>query len=122
MSAFGDHRLEDLRQAAAAFAEERDWERFHRARSLLLALTSEVGEAADVLRWEHDEDGVPAERHREWAHELADIAIMLVRLADVTDVDLGAAFLDKLAIAARRYPADRFRGSKRKYDAHQAGA
>jgi len=108
--------LEDLRRAAAAFADERDWAQFHSPRNLLLAVMSEVGEAAEILRWRGDEDPtVPPELQQDWADELADILILLIRLADRSGVDLGAAFQRKLAIAAERYPVAEFKGSNRKY-------
>lgn len=110
-------RLEHLRAAVEAFADEREWARFHTPRNLLLAVVSEVGEAAELLRWQGDADpAVPPERFQDWSDELADILILLIRLADRSGVDLGAAFTRKLALAGRKYPVDRFRGSSRKYD------
>lgn len=109
--------LEELRQAAEQFATERDWEQFHSPRNLLLALVAEVGEACEVVRWLGDGgERIPAEKQQDWADELADILILLIRLADRSGVDLPAAFTRKLAIAAARYPAEQFRGSARKYN------
>lgn len=109
--------FEALRARIAAFADEREWRRFHTPRNLLLALMSEVGEAAEVLRWQGDaEPAVPEAERGAWADELADVAIMLIRLADVSGVDLPTAVVSKLARAAEKYPAERFRGSSRKYD------
>lgn len=117
MSAFTADSLEDLRRLIATFATEREWDQFHSPRNLLLALLSEVGEAADIVRWQGDADpAIPADRRQEWAHELADCAIMLIRLADRSEVDLPAAIREKLAIAGERYPVATFRGSNRKYD------
>jgi NTP pyrophosphatase (non-canonical NTP hydrolase) len=48
------------------------------------------------------------------AEEIADVLIYLVRLADVLGIDVDQAVTDKLAVNARKYPADRFRGSARK--------
>jgi hypothetical protein len=45
---------------------------------------------------------------------MADVLIYLVRLADKLDVDLLHAAKMKIALNARRYPADRVRGSSRK--------
>jgi NTP pyrophosphatase (non-canonical NTP hydrolase) len=118
MPQFTPSDLEAIRQEVAAFAAERDWEQFHSVRNLLLALVSEVGEAAEVVRWAGDHDPpVPPEQQEAWAHELADVFILLVRLADRSGVDLSAALRDKLEIARRKYPVDRFKGSSRKYDA-----
>ena len=111
-----DVSLEDLRQAAEAFARERDWEQFHSPRNLLLAVASEVGEACDLVRWLGDgDDRIPTDIADDWADELADILILLIRLADCSSVDLPRAFQAKLAKAAAKYPVAGFRGSNRKY-------
>lgn len=99
------------------FAAAREWEPFHTPRNLLLALTSEVGEAAEIVRWQGDrEPAIPAEQQQAWAHELADIQILLLRLAEVSGVNLSQAFRDKLAIADQRYAVEQFKGSSRKYN------
>jgi NTP pyrophosphatase (non-canonical NTP hydrolase) len=48
-------------------------------------------------------------------HELADVLIYLVRLADKLDVDLLAAAMEKLAHNRAKYPAEKVRGDSRKY-------
>lgn len=114
---FTDRNLEAIRQEVAAFADERDWAQFHTVRNLLLALVSEVGELAEVVRWQGDADpGVAPDRQQDWEDEVADVFILLVRLADRSGVDLPRAFTRKLALAALKYPADKFKGSDRKYD------
>jgi NTP pyrophosphatase (non-canonical NTP hydrolase) len=116
--AFTPRCLEELRAHIQRFADEREWQRFHTPRNLLLAVMSEVGEAAEILRWQGEgPDPVPADQRQAWAEELADIFILLVRLADRSGVDLGTAVPAKLARAAEKYPVERFKGSNRKYDA-----
>ena len=46
--------------------------------------------------------------------------IYLVRLADRCGVDLAGAVVDKMAKNARKYPADKCRGSAAKYTAYEA--
>src|SRR5271167_3335909 len=114
---FSDRNLEDIRRELAAFAAERDWEQFHSPRNLLLALVSEVGEAAELLRWQGDrEPAVPEDKREAWSDELADVLILLVRLADRSGVDLTSALARKLDKAREKYPVNRFKGSARKYD------
>jgi NTP pyrophosphatase (non-canonical NTP hydrolase) len=109
--------IEALRAQVQAFADERDWAQFHSPRNLLLAVMSELGEAAEIVRWQGDADpAIPADRREAWDDELADVLILLLRLADRSGTDLPAAFQRKLAKAAEKYPAERFRGSNRKYD------
>lgn len=115
--AFTDTSIESLRQEVAAFADARDWAQYHTVRNLLLALVSEVGELADVVRWQGDaQPAVPPERRQEWEDEVADVFILLVRLADRSGVDLPKAFTRKLALAGQKYPVEAFKGSNRKYD------
>ena len=109
--------FEQARELVHEFAVDRDWEQFHTPRNLLLALTSEIGEAAEIVRWQGDnEPSIPVGEETNWAHELADIQILLLRLAEVSGVDLPHALQEKLAIAGKRYPVDSFKGSSRKYN------
>ena len=56
---------------------------------------------------EHHRLGVtyPCSSPQRAAEEMSDVLIYLLQLADVLDVDLVPAAEDKLAAAARRYPA-----------------
>ena len=109
--------LDSIRAEAAEFARERDWEQFHSPRNLLLAVVSEVGELAEVVRWSGDNEPAITEANRQdWEDELADVFILLVRLADRSGVDLSTAFAKKLQKAREKYPIDEFKGSARKSD------
>jgi dCTP diphosphatase len=114
---FTSRDLENIRQDIARFATDRDWDQFHSPRNLLLAAISEMGELAELVRWAGDSNpSIPAEKQQQWADEMADVFILLVRLADRSGVDLTLAFERKLRLASEKYPADKFRGSNRKYD------
>lgn len=94
--------------AVREFSTERDWEQFQDPKSLVLALTGEVGEVAELVQWVREGEQAdlfadPARRER-FGDELADVLIYLVRLADVTGVDLGAAAEAKLARNHVRFP------------------
>ena len=108
--------LEDIRAEVQQFADEREWQQFHSPRNLLLAVLSELGEAADLVRWQGDADpAVPLDKKQAWDEEIADVFTLLIRLADRSGVDLTTAFAAKLAKAREKYPVDGFRGSNRKY-------
>jgi dCTP diphosphatase len=125
-NAFTDEvSLEALRRQQAEFVAERDWEQFHTPRSLALALVGEVGEVCECLQWRGD-DGAPpglpdwADSEREaLADELADVLSYVIRIADVTGVDLPAAFLAKLEKNRNKYPAGMVRGSAKKYSQYR---
>ncbi len=100
------------------FAEERDWEQFHSPKNLAMALVGEAGELAAEFQWmTEDESRRPddAELARIRA-EAADVLIYLVRLSDKLGSDLIAAAHEKMEVNASRYPADRVRGSSKKYN------
>ena len=117
--------LESLRQKLAAFATARDWDQFHSPRNLALALVGEVGELCEIFQWRGDAGcgpGLPGWTDADKTHlgeEMADVLLYLVRMADRCGVDLGAAAEAKLEKNARKYPADRARGSAAKYTAYQ---
>jgi len=109
--------LSHLTGALRAFAAERDWEVYHTPKNLAMALTGEAGELAAEFQWltdpeSRDLDPARLERVRQ---EAADVLLYLVRLADQLHFDLVEAASDKMAINARRYPADKARGNARKY-------
>jgi NTP pyrophosphatase (non-canonical NTP hydrolase) len=108
-----------LQQAIALFARERDWDQFHSPKNLAMALTGEVGELVELFQWLSEGDSrrvahdpATARRVRD---EIADVLVYLVRLAAVLGVDLDEAVRSKLAANALKYPADRARGSAKKY-------
>ena len=96
------------------FTIERDWEQFHDPKSLVLALVGEVGELSELFQW------LPAAQAQALAttdplrgrvaEEMSDVLLYVVRLADVLDIDLGAAALTKLAGSAERFRPDEFQG------------
>jgi len=113
-----DERLEDLRRRLAEFAAARDWDQFHSPKNLAMALAAEAGELLEHFQWlsEAQSAALGDEQRDEVALELADILLYLVRLSDKLDIDLAAAAHRKIALNDRKYPADKSRGSARKYD------
>jgi NTP pyrophosphatase (non-canonical NTP hydrolase) len=78
-----------------AFADSRDWQQFHIVRNLVLALVGETGELAAEFQWIGDDEVVNAlqgpTKREAVSLELADVFIYLLRLADVTGIDLAEA-------------------------------
>lgn len=111
--------LAELKQRVLAFSRERDWEQFHHPKDLGVALACEVGELLEHFRYRtHDEIRAvltrPADRQA-IAHELADCLWLILRLADVCEVDLSSALVEKLAEAAAKYPVEKVKGKPHKY-------
>ena len=109
--------LEDIAANLRRFAEDRDWDQFHSPKNLASALAVEAGEILEHFQWLGDGESarLPEVKLQEVALELADVLLYLVRLADKLDVDLLDAAARKMAINAEKYPAERVRGSSKKY-------
>ncbi len=109
--------LDDLKMRLREFARERDWEGFHSPKNLAMALIVEAGELLEPLQWLSEEESsrVDAATHKALSEEVADVLLYLVRLADRLDIDPIAAAYAKIETNARKYPAERVRGSARKY-------
>jgi dCTP diphosphatase len=110
--------LADLSLRLRQFAAERDWEQFHTPKNLATALVAEAGELAAEFQWltAAQSSAPTAEQLERIRAESADVLIYLVRLADKLGFDLLAAATAKIAANERRYPADKVRGSSKKYD------
>ena len=110
--------IEKLQQRLQAFADARDWNQFHSPKNLSMALVVEAAELAEHFQWLTQEESarLPADRLEKVGEELADIFVYLVRLADRLGIDLPAAVDRKIALNEKKYPAERVRGSAKKYD------
>lgn len=115
--------IRELKDLVLAFSKERNWEQFHHPKDLGIALASEVGELLDHFRYKTNEqirvELTGPEVHQDVAHELADCFWVLLRLADVCQVDLASTLREKVRLAALKYPVDQSFGRADKYTAYQ---
>ncbi|MGI4720615.1 MAG: nucleotide pyrophosphohydrolase [Janthinobacterium lividum] len=112
-----DSELTRLRDLVRGFVDERDWDQFHTPKNLASALSVEAAELLEHFQWLRDgrPDELGAGKLVEVRHEMADVLVYLVRLADKLDVDLFAAVEEKMVLNRAKYPAERVRGDARKY-------
>ncbi|XP_031101294.1 dCTP pyrophosphatase 1-like [Ipomoea triloba] len=100
--------LELLKKKMEDFVKERDWEKHHTPRNLLLNMIGEVGELTEIFQWKGEvAKGLPDWDEAEKIHlgeELSDVLLNLVRLSDVCGIDLGKAALRKVQLNALKYP------------------
>jgi NTP pyrophosphatase (non-canonical NTP hydrolase) len=106
-----------LRDRLRTFVAERDWDQFHSPKNLASALSVEAAELLEHFQWitEAQSKNLPPEKLAAVRDEMADVLVYLVRLADKLEVDLLDAAAQKMAKNAKKYPADRVRGSMKKY-------
>lgn len=111
--------LQHLIRAIRAFADERNWGRFHSPKNLAAALVVEAGELVEHFQWltQDQSRALAPETKEAVAMEMADVLIYLCRLSDQLDVDLLAAAERKIAINEKKYPVEQAIDSAEKYTA-----
>lgn len=109
--------IEELQAELRRFAEERDWGQFHSPKNLAASLSIEAAEVLEHFQWLTEEQSRQLDegRRQAVAHEIADVLLYLLQLSDKLGIDPLQAARDKLALNEQRYPADKAKGSARKY-------
>jgi len=102
------------------FVSERDWAQFHTPKNLAMAMIVEAAELVEQFQWDTAQESqhLSPEKREAVSHELADTFVYLLRIAEVLKIDLIAAANQKIDLNAKKYPADRARGSNAKYTAY----
>ncbi len=99
--------IEALKAEIRAFADARDWEKFHTPKNLSMAVAGEAGELVAEFQWltakESERTELSAEKLSDIELEIADVAIYLLRLSDVLNVDLPTVIRRKLSINESRF-------------------
>ena len=89
------NELEVLWTEIRAFADARNWEQFHTPKNLSMAVAGEAGELVAEFQWLTTEESMARslslEKKSDVELEMADVAIYLIRLADVLDLATGIA-------------------------------
>ena len=103
--------LHKIRDEIKNFNLERDWDKFHNVKDLILALTSEVGELAECYHWLTEEEistlhSIPEEK-KKVEEEIADILIYLLIISYKTDINILEVVEQKLEKNKLRFPIDK---------------
>jgi len=117
------HTFPEISRAVAQFAADRDWDQFHSPKNLAMALSVEAGELLEHFQWLTEQESAELDDRRLElvAEEIADVQIYLIRLADRLGVDVLDAAASKIEKNNAKYPADRVRGSAKKYSDYDEG-
>ena len=109
--------LQQTIERIRAFRDARDWMQFHNPKNLACSIVIEAGELLEQFQWKSAEESARlGETQREAvAHELADVAVYLLELADNLGIDLLEAIARKMDLNEVKYPVERARGSAVKY-------
>ena len=109
---------EELIQKIRNFCEERDWRKFHNPKDLAIALSIESSELLELFLWKNPDEtaSICKTKSSQIEEEIADIAIYLLDLVDVLNIDLKKAIQHKLEKNRLKYPVELSKGKNLKYD------
>lgn len=97
------------------FRDDRDWKQFHNPKDLAISISLEAAELLEVFQWSADDINCnnKMEKIRE---ELADVLNYCVLMADACGLDIDEIVQDKIKRNNEKYPVEKARGSKEKYN------
>lgn len=107
----------ELQETIRAFVDERDWDQFHNLKDLSISLSLEASEVLEHFQWKNSEEmDAHAVSHKDdIGEELVDVLYFTLLLANKLDIDLSAAFKQKMQKNAEKYPVDRAKGNHKKH-------
>lgn len=111
--------IKRIQSDLARFAADREWERFHSPKNIVMALAGEAGELVSLFQWLSDEESRSVEgdltKLARINEEMADVLIYLLRLADLLKVDVEQIVDTKMRENAIKYPVALSKGNAIKY-------
>jgi NTP pyrophosphatase (non-canonical NTP hydrolase) len=108
-----------LKRLVEEFVDERDWGKYHNAKDVAIAINVEAGELLELFEWVREKDTPfvlqePAKRQH-LGEELADIIMLCLNLASVSDFDVSSLVEQKMQKNREKYPVEQVKGNYRKY-------
>ena len=110
---------DELKRKILDFRKARDWEKYHSPKDLAVSLVIEASELLENFQWKTEKDVAKMLRSKSKTaieEEIADIAIYLTYLIHDLGIDLEKIMAMKLEKNSKKYPADKVRGSAKKYN------
>lgn len=115
--------IRDLTELVKSFCSERDWDQFHGPKDLAIGISTEAGELLDLFRFKNDSeiiaklnDSVNSVYREKVENEIADVLFFILRFAQLNDIDLSKALINKISKNAEKYPLEKYKGSNKKYN------
>lgn len=97
-----------LKKKIKEFGDQRDWEKHHNPKNIVMALSVETAELVEIFQWltpqQAEANQFDADQMEATKQELADILLYLVCLADKMGINISDAVTKKMALNAIKYP------------------
>lgn len=112
--------IAQLKNVVREFCEARDWDQFHGPKDLAIGIVTEAAELLDHFRFKSELEARKylgnLKKRLEVENEVADTLFMLLRLAQMYNIDLSKALNRKIKENKRKYPVKKSKGSNKKYN------
>ena len=95
--------VEELKQSFCRFRDEMDWDEVHTVENVSSAISVEAAELLELFLWSKSSNGLSEADQVNVSHELADIIMLCLSMADLLDVDICDLLTEKMAIHRRKY-------------------
>jgi NTP pyrophosphatase (non-canonical NTP hydrolase) len=105
-------QMDFLTNELIKFRDERDWNQFHNAKDLSIAISIEANELLELFLWKSPEE-VNEEKIKE---ELADVFTYSLLLSEKLNFNVEEIILEKINRNAKKYPIDKSKGNAKKYN------
>ncbi|MBS3137410.1 nucleotide pyrophosphohydrolase [Candidatus Woesearchaeota archaeon] len=111
--------INELKELAEKFREERDWKQFHTPKDMAMNIVIEGGELLEHFRYRTNDEirqflSNP-DKMKEISNEIADVLLGLLYLSTDLNIDIASAFDEKLRLSAKKYPIEKAKGVNKKY-------
>lgn len=107
-----------LRARVQKFVDDRDWQKYHKPKNLAMSIAIEASELMELFQWveENETDTITGKREKlsRMEEELADIMVYCLSLANVVNIDISRAIMNKIDKNERKYPPEQFKGTYEK--------
>lgn len=111
--------IQNLKNLVRIFCEDRDWDQFHGPKDLAVGIVTEAAELLDHFRFKTEAEArkylTNPKKRSEVENEVADTLFMLLRFAQMYDIDLTKSLKRKTALNSKKYPVHKSKGSNKKY-------
>ncbi len=113
--------FEQLKKEAIKFRDERDWKQFHTPKNLAEGLIIEAAELLENFLWLENKESrkLDEKRMKMIREEIGDVFLFTIFLCDELGIDVFKAAADKLELTKKKYPAEKCKGSAKKYTEYQ---
>lgn len=116
-------KLNELINYVQKFCEDRDWDKFHNQKELAIGISTESAELLQMFRFKDEAQMKTMMSDDKYLNkikeEVADVLFFVLRFAQMNDIDLEVALLDKLEKNGKKYPIDKVKGKNQKYNEYE---